>query len=71
MSDLVSDTHTAIWYFANSPRLSPTAKSALNNAVQQGATIYLPTIAATAFYLNLPLVTADHKLHAAAIQTIW
>jgi PIN domain nuclease of toxin-antitoxin system len=28
-------------------------------------------IAATALHLNLPLVTADHKIQAAAIQTIW
>jgi PIN domain nuclease of toxin-antitoxin system len=28
-------------------------------------------IAATALHLNLPLVTCDHKLHAAGIPTIW
>ncbi len=28
-------------------------------------------IAATALHLNLPLVTADHKIQAANIQTIW
>jgi PIN domain nuclease of toxin-antitoxin system len=28
-------------------------------------------IAATALHLNLPLVTADHKIQAVAIQTIW
>jgi len=28
-------------------------------------------IAATALHLNLPLVTADHKIQAATIQTIW
>jgi PIN domain nuclease of toxin-antitoxin system len=28
-------------------------------------------IAATALHLNLPLVTADHKIQAAQIQTIW
>ncbi|MGH9751499.1 MAG: type II toxin-antitoxin system VapC family toxin, partial [Blastocatellia bacterium] len=28
-------------------------------------------IAATALHLNLPLVTADHKIQAAGIQTIW
>ena len=28
-------------------------------------------IAATALHLNLPLVTADHKIRAAAIRTIW
>ena len=28
-------------------------------------------IAATALYLNLPLVTADHKIQASNVQTIW
>lgn len=28
-------------------------------------------IAATAHYLGLPLVTADHKIHAAGIAVIW
>ena len=28
-------------------------------------------IAATALHLHLPLVTADHKIHASGIQTIW
>ena len=28
-------------------------------------------ITATAFYLNLPLVTCDSKIQAANIQTIW
>ena len=28
-------------------------------------------IAATALHLNLPLVTADHKIQASHVQTIW
>ena len=28
-------------------------------------------IAATALHLNLPLVTADHKIQASNVQTIW
>lgn len=28
-------------------------------------------IAATALHLNLPLVTADHKIQASQVQTIW
>ena len=28
-------------------------------------------IAATALYLNLPLVTADHQIQASGIHTIW
>ncbi len=133
MSNLVVDTHAAIWYFARSPNLSASARAAINGAVSQGGIIYLPTIslveivylldknklapttlpslmqainlpgssfvpidltpgialavqqiprlvvpdmpdrniAATALHLNLPLVTADHKIQAANIQTIW
>jgi PIN domain nuclease of toxin-antitoxin system len=31
----------------------------------------LLSTAATALHLNLPLITADHQIHAAGIQTIW
>ncbi len=133
MSSLVADTHAAIWYFAKAPELSVIARTAINNTVSQGGTIFLPTIsiveivylleknklapatlpslmqamnlpgssfvpidltpgialtmqqipravvpdmpdriiAATALYMNLPLVTADHKIQAANIQWIW
>ena len=133
MSDLVADTHAAIWYFAKAPNLSIAAKTAINDAVRQGNNIFLPTIslveivyliekgklpfdslprllqalndpassfisyelttaiaqtmqqiprtivpdmpdriiAATALHLKLPLVTADHKIQASQVQTIW
>ncbi|HEX4951536.1 MAG TPA: hypothetical protein VFZ34_33065 [Blastocatellia bacterium] len=44
MSNLVVDTHTAIWYFARSQNLSAPARTAINSAVSQGGIIYLPTI---------------------------
>ena len=28
-------------------------------------------IAATAFHLNLPLVTSDRRIHASPVQTVW
>ncbi|HSK73356.1 MAG TPA: PIN domain-containing protein [Pyrinomonadaceae bacterium] len=134
MSDLVIDTHAAVWYFAKSPQMSVNARNAVNNAVAGGNAIILPTIsiieiiyliekgrlipqtltnlmqalrlpnssfisedltkeiaqtltqiprsivpempdriiAATALYLNLPLVTKDSKIRALKnIQTIW
>lgn len=133
MSSLVVDTHTAIWYLANSPKLSPKAPSAIDDAIQAGNSIYLAAIssveviylvekgnlppvalerlqnalndpgssfvlapldlavawsvrhiprdaipdmpdriiAATAMTLGLPLVTRDHKIRAADIETIW
>jgi PIN domain nuclease of toxin-antitoxin system len=44
MSDLVIDTHGAVWYFADSPKLSATAKSELNSSIKNGGIIYLATI---------------------------
>lgn len=44
MSNLAIDTHAAIWYFANSPEMSATARNAVNNAVKKGFLIILPTI---------------------------
>ncbi len=49
MSDLVIDTHAAIWYFANSPDLSSIAKTAINTAVSNGNFIILPTISIVEF----------------------
>ena len=44
MSDLVIDTHAAVWYFAKSPQLSANARNALNTAIANGFVIILPTI---------------------------
>ncbi len=44
MSDLAIDTHAAVWYFAKSPRMSATARNAVNNAIAGGFVIILPTI---------------------------
>jgi PIN domain nuclease of toxin-antitoxin system len=44
MSDLVIDTHAAVWYFAKSPDMSATARTAVNNAVASGNLIILPAI---------------------------
>lgn len=132
MSDLVIDTHIAVWALTEPHMLSADAKAALVNAETNGlifvssmtlveliyltekgkvaadvltllrealddpATAYrlykidrdvadavaliprtivpeMPDriIAATALNLNLPLVTADHKIQASQVQTIW
>lgn len=44
MSDLVIDTHAAVWYFAKSPKMSTSARTVINNAVANGNVIILPTI---------------------------
>jgi len=133
MKALVSDTHSAIWYVADSPKLSSAAVKAMDDATDAGEPIYVSAItlvemtyliekgrlpeqdltdllselqnpssnfelvpidlavtrtlrqvsrsdvpdmpdriiAATALYLNLPLVTRDSKIRAAGIVTIW
>lgn len=44
MSDLVIDTHAAVWYFAKSPQMSANARNAVNTAISNGFVIILPTI---------------------------
>lgn len=44
MSNLVIDTHAAIWYFEKSPELSNTARNSINRAVTNGDMIILPSI---------------------------
>jgi PIN domain nuclease of toxin-antitoxin system len=51
MADLVTDTHSAIWYFANSPEISATATAAIDNAVAGGDAVILPTISIVEIYL--------------------
>jgi PIN domain nuclease of toxin-antitoxin system len=133
MSAVVADTHAVLWMLLDSPRLSTGARSALQDTVQSGSSIYMAAIslveivylvdksrlpinalqklqaalndpafglevipldrdiaeavaqipltmvpdmpdriiAATALFLKLPLVTRDHKIQAAEIETIW
>ena len=44
MADVVIDTHTAIWYFANSPEISALATQTIDNAVTNGDSVILATI---------------------------
>ncbi len=44
MADLIIDTHTAVWYFANSPEISVLATQTIDNAVANGDTIILSAI---------------------------
>ncbi len=44
MANLLIDTHTAIWYFANSPELSAPATQTIDNAIGDGDTIILSAI---------------------------
>jgi PIN domain nuclease of toxin-antitoxin system len=44
MPEFVIDTSIVIWYFLNSPHLSQAANVALDDAVQNGGSLYIPTI---------------------------
>lgn len=43
MSAIVSDTHALVWYLNNSPRLSPAAGLAFEQAQTSGELIYVPS----------------------------
>lgn len=72
MSTVLLDTHAIIWYFLDFRRLSANAFEAIAN-IPREIVPEMPDriIAATALYLNIPLVTKDSKIQAANIQTIW
>ena len=44
MATVVADTHAAVWYLTNSPRLSSAAAKALDNASAAGDSILVPSI---------------------------
>ena len=44
MPSVVVDTHAALWYLFDDPRLSPIAGAALDQATREGAPILLPSI---------------------------
>ena len=44
MSMLVADTHAIIWYFFSSPRLSMTARAAMEEALRSGDPLFVATI---------------------------
>jgi PIN domain nuclease of toxin-antitoxin system len=133
MRSLVADTHAAVWYITNSPRLSEPARVAMRQTIESGYPVFISAvslvelvylreksriapdvwhqimqvlhrndsglqavsfhpemaevleqlpreilpdmpdrmIAATALYLGLPLVTADHRIRKAKLVTIW
>ena len=43
-SALVADTHAAIWYILDDPRLSTDARNEMESAAQSGLPIYVPSI---------------------------
>ena len=51
MADIVLDTHTAIWYFANSPDISVLATQTIDNAVANGDTTILALFQSLKLYI--------------------
>ncbi len=41
---IVADTHATIWYLLDDPRLSQSARRAMEDAAQSGSPIYVPSI---------------------------
>jgi PIN domain nuclease of toxin-antitoxin system len=62
MRAIVADTHAAVWYLTNSPRLSSAAAKALDEASAAGDPILIAGAA---------LVSRDGKIRASQVQTIW
>ena len=61
MSAVVADTHAAIWFYTDDPRLSPTAGAAMDAAISARAPIYLSSIslAGVVYLIEKRRVPAD------------
>ncbi len=61
----VADTHAVIWYLYNDARLSPTARTWIEDAAAAGEQ------SATALYLGLPIISRDRKIQASNLTAVW
>ena len=66
MSAVVADTHAAIWYLLNSPRLSTAALSAMETALQGGSPIYVASIS----LVEVTYLVEKGKLSSTALQRL-
>ncbi len=81
----VVDTHAAIWYIFDDPRLSSIARVEMDMAAATGQQIAVSSIsllemvylvdkgriAATAIHLGVPLISRDSKIRSSSVPTIW
>ena len=81
----VADTHAVIWYIFGDARLSTTARNTIGQIAAEGSQVAFSSItlaeivylmpdriiAATALYLNLPVISRDHRIQLSDIDTIW
>ncbi len=66
MSNLVTDTHSAIWYFSDSTKLSPDAILAFDSTVANGEAIVLPTIA----IVEIIYLINKNRLHSQTLSKL-
>src|ERR1017187_3593559 len=66
MAAVVADTHAAVWYLTNSPRLSPGAARALDGASAAGDSIIIPSIS----LVELPYLVEKGRLPSMARQRL-
>lgn len=64
MSAVVADTHAVLWMLLDSPRLSIGARSALQDAVQSGSSIYMAAISLVESEKHGGLTEADNPAYA-------
>ena len=62
MADVFIDTHTAIWYFANSPEMSALATQTIDNAVANGDAVILSAISIVETIYLIDKGKSSHKL---------
>jgi len=66
MGALVIDTHTAVWFLASSPRLSPRAKGEIDEAIAASDPVWVPAIC----LVELAYLVEKGKLPESAWQSL-
>ncbi|MBI5407926.1 MAG: hypothetical protein HZA14_01010 [Nitrospirae bacterium] len=73
--NFITDTHALLWWFVDSPKISPKASEIFKNCENGENVIFVPSIViivSTAKYLNLPIITKDEFIqNLSYIKTIW
>ena len=66
MFSLVSDTHAAVWYLQDDPKLSRKSASATDAAIRAGDPIYVPTIC----LVELTYLVEKGRVEASALERL-
>lgn len=67
---MLHDSHVFVWFVLGDPQCRPKARELI---VQAGASVFVSSVmlAAQSQVEDMPLITADRKLDAFGIRTIW